>query len=112
MHGPPKWLCRNSRHHTGAAPDSGPTHPPTKEEHIMTTQPVVFIHGLWIHSSAWEPWATLYRREGFEPIVAGWPGDGATVEETRRDNDRVGGYGVGEGGAHYAALIDGLSALP
>jgi pimeloyl-ACP methyl ester carboxylesterase len=78
----------------------------------MTTQPVVFIHGLWIHSSAWEPWATLYRREGFEPIVAGWPGDGATVEETRRDNDRVGGYGVAEVVAHYAALIDGLSARP
>lgn len=47
----------------------------------MSGQPVVFINGLWIHSSAWEPWATLYRREGYEPILAGWPGDGPTVDD-------------------------------
>ena len=23
--------------------------------------PVVFIHGLWIHSDAWQPWIELYR---------------------------------------------------
>jgi pimeloyl-ACP methyl ester carboxylesterase len=78
----------------------------------MSAQPVVFIHGLWIHSSAWEPWASLYRREGFEPIVAGWPGDGATVADTRREGGRVGGYGVADVVAHYADLIDALPACP
>jgi pimeloyl-ACP methyl ester carboxylesterase len=78
----------------------------------MTAQPVVFIHGLWIHSSAWEPWATLYRREGYDPIIAGWPGDGATVEETRRNGTRVAGYGVGDVVAHYTNLISRLPVLP
>lgn len=78
----------------------------------MSAQPVVFIHGLWIHSSAWEPWAALYRREGYEPIVAGWPGDGPTVEVTRRNSRGVGGYGVADVVAHYAELISGLPARP
>ena len=50
----------------------------------MSGQPVVFIHGLWIHSAAWEPWLPLYRRAGYEPVVAGWPGDSDTPEATRR----------------------------
>jgi alpha-beta hydrolase superfamily lysophospholipase len=78
----------------------------------MSAQPVVFIHGLWIHSSAWEPWAERYRREGYEPIVAGWPGDGPTVEATRREGRLVGGHGVADVVAHYAKLIRGLPARP
>lgn len=77
----------------------------------MSAQPILFIHGLWLHSSSWEPWADLYRREGYEPVVAGWPGDGPTAEATRRDG-RVGGYGVADVVAHYADLIDGMAARP
>lgn len=78
----------------------------------MSRQPVVFIHGLWIHSSAWEPWAALYRREQYEPVIAGWPGDGETVEDTRRNADRVAGHGVADVVQHYANLIAGLPELP
>jgi hypothetical protein len=35
----------------------------------MTTTAVLFIHGLWIHSSAWEPWVARYA----DP----WPGSAA-----------------------------------
>ncbi|WP_052238393.1 alpha/beta hydrolase [Mycolicibacterium setense] len=77
----------------------------------MSGQPVVFIHGLWIHSSAWEPWAALYRREGYEPILAGWPGDGPSVEATRA-TQRVGGYGVGDVVSNYSKLIAGLPTRP
>jgi pimeloyl-ACP methyl ester carboxylesterase len=78
----------------------------------MARQPVLFVHGLWIHASAWDPWAALYQREGYEPVVAGWPGDGSTVEATRRHGDRVGGYGVADIVAHYARLIDALPMRP
>ena len=78
----------------------------------MSNQPVVFIHGLWLHSSTWEPWATLYGREGYNPIIAGWPGDAATVGETRRDGDRVGGYGVADVVEHYRKLIASLPVRP
>lgn len=78
----------------------------------MPRQPVVFIHGLWIHSSAWGPWASLYRREQYDPVVIGWPGEADTVEVTRRDAARVGGHGVGEVVEHYARLIAGLPERP
>lgn len=78
----------------------------------MTAHPVVFIHGLWIHSSAWEPWATLYRREGYSPLIAGWPGVSSTVEATRRNSNQVAGYGVDEVVEHYTKLIASLPARP
>ncbi|MBO0678901.1 alpha/beta hydrolase [Mycolicibacterium sp. S2-37] len=78
----------------------------------MSTPPVVFIHGLWIHASAWEPWAALYRGEGYDPVVAGWPGDSDTVDATRRNGDRVGGYGVADVVEHYRNLIASLPVRP
>ena len=29
------------------------------------TNPVIFIHGLWIHSAAWEPWIELFESRGY-----------------------------------------------
>lgn len=78
----------------------------------MPKQPVLFIHGLWIHSSAWESWATLFRREQYDPLIAGWPGTAATVETTRRNADRVGGPGIADVVAHYAKLINDLPMQP
>jgi non-heme chloroperoxidase len=78
----------------------------------MHGQPVLFIHGLWIHSSAWEQWAALYQREGYHPVVAGWPGDLPTVEATRLDAQRMAGHGVADVVAHYADLIGGLPTRP
>lgn len=40
--------------------------------------PVVFIHGLWIHSDAWQPWVELYRAAGYDAVAPGWPGDSAS----------------------------------
>jgi alpha-beta hydrolase superfamily lysophospholipase len=45
--------------------------------------PVVFIHGLWLHSSSWQPWVDLFNRSGYDASALDWPGDGATVEEAR-----------------------------
>jgi non-heme chloroperoxidase len=56
--------------------------------------PVLFIHGLWIHSDAWEPWVRLFRQAGYDPFVAGWPGDQATPAQTRADAAGLGGVGI------------------
>jgi alpha-beta hydrolase superfamily lysophospholipase len=50
--------------------------------------PVVFIHGLWIHSTAWQPWVELYRSAGYDATAPGWPGDSDSVQQTRRSGDR------------------------
>lgn len=52
----------------------------------MTTQtPVLFIHGLWLHSTSWQPWIGLFREAGYDPSAPGWPGDPDTVEEARQN---------------------------
>ena len=30
--------------------------------------PVVFVHGLWLHASSWNPWLELFRDAGYEPV--------------------------------------------
>lgn len=78
----------------------------------MSAQPVVFIHGLWVHSAAWEPWLPVYRRAGYDPIAPGWPGDADTVEATRRDPTQVAGYGLADITEHYAKVIADLPDRP
>ena len=41
----------------------------------MATQqgtPVVFIHGLWLHASSWQPWLELFEQAGYAPIAPEW----------------------------------------
>ena len=79
----------------------------------MTNQtPVIFIHGLWLHASSWQPWATLFAQEGYQPLAPGWPGDSATVAESRDNPESVADYGVDDVVDHYAAIIAELPARP
>lgn len=73
-----------------------------------TSIPVVFIHGLWLHATSWSPWVDLFRANGYTPVAPAWPGDSATVDETRSASDRVAGYVVDA----YARAIDGLGQKP
>ena len=73
---------------------------------------VVFIHGLWLHATSWQPWLELFRTEGYEPVAPGWPGDPATVEEARAHADALADHGIDEVVEHYAALIGQLPEKP
>src|SRR5271165_97880 len=70
--------------------------------------PVVFVHGLWLHSTSWGPWEEFFREAGYEPVAPGWPGDSATVEENRRDPAKVAGYGIDDVVEHYAQITGSL----
>ncbi len=74
--------------------------------------PVVFIHGLWLHASSWDPWVDLFTAEGYAPVAPGWPGDPETVELARANPDRIAGYGIEEVTTYYAGIIDKLPARP
>ena len=65
----------------------------------MPGTPVVFIHGLWIHSSAWAPWIELFAERGYSPTAPGWPGDADTVAETRAAADALDDAVHGSAGA-------------
>jgi pimeloyl-ACP methyl ester carboxylesterase len=68
--------------------------------------PVIFIHGLWIHASAWQPWMDLFTERGYAVSAPGWPGDGETVAATRDNADALNEVGISHIVNHYAALID------
>ena len=67
--------------------------------------PVIFIHGLWIHSTAWQPWRELFESRGYATSAPGWPGDSDTVAETRANPDAMNGLGIDDLVQHYADHI-------
>jgi pimeloyl-ACP methyl ester carboxylesterase len=73
----------------------------------MTTKPnpVVFIHGLWIHASAWQPWMDLFAERGYAASAPGWPGDADTVAATRDNADALNEVGIAQVVDHYANLM-------
>jgi pimeloyl-ACP methyl ester carboxylesterase len=74
--------------------------------------PVVFVHGLWLHSDSWGAWVDLFREAGYEPSALGWPGDSDSVKETRDNAEAVAGKGINEVVDHYAQAISALPSKP
>lgn len=75
-------------------------------------RPVVFIHGLWLHTSSWGPWVERFAREGYRPLAPGWPGVADTVAAAREAPDEIADHGIDDVVAHYAAVIAGLDRPP
>ena len=71
----------------------------------MAKRSIVFIHGLWIHSSSWQPWMDFFNQQGYETINPGWPGDAASVAECRNNPQAIANRGVTEIADSYAAII-------
>jgi len=79
----------------------------------MTHQiPVVFIHGLWLHTSSWARWVELFRDRGYAPVAPGWPGVPDTVAEARANPDSIAGQGITDVTQHYAEIIQELPEKP
>lgn len=78
----------------------------------MADTPVLFVHGLWLHSSSWDPWAELFSAEGYTPVAPGWPGTSDSIEEVRTQPSRVAGKGIDDVVEHYAQVIGGLQTKP
>jgi non-heme chloroperoxidase len=80
----------------------------------MTTArvPVVFVHGLWLHSTSWQPWAERFREAGFEPVLPEWPGVPDTVAEARANPGTQAGVGIDEVIDHHARIVADLPESP
>lgn len=78
----------------------------------MTAIPVVFVHGLWLHASSWQPWLELFACAGYEPVAPLWPGEHETVAATRADPGSLGARGIDDVAEHLAGVIAALPAPP
>ena len=74
--------------------------------------PVLFIHGLWLHASSWAPWVDLFRNAGYEPVAPGWPGESATVAQSRANHDRVANKGLNELFSFFTSIAYELPSQP
>ena len=74
--------------------------------------PVVFVHGLWMLASSWQPWRTFFEENGYATIAPGWPDDPATVDEARANPRVFAGKSVGQVTSHMAEAIAALQRKP
>src|SRR3954451_11382649 len=77
-----------------------------------TGVPVVFIHGLWLHSTSWQPWADVFRDAGYDPVIPEWPGVPETVAEARAHPESQAGVGIDEVIEHHAEVVAALPQPP
>ena len=74
--------------------------------------PMVFIHGLWLHASSWEPWESMFAQAGYQVLSPGWPGDQETVDLARANPESVADKGIDDVVEHFASILGGLDASP
>jgi alpha-beta hydrolase superfamily lysophospholipase len=74
--------------------------------------PVVFIHGLWLHATSWQPWVDLFASAGYRPSAPGWPHEPPTVAEAREHPEAVADLTIDDVTQHYADLIAQLDEPP
>jgi non-heme chloroperoxidase len=78
----------------------------------MKKRTIVFIHGLWIHSSAWKPWMDFFDQHGYATLNPAWPGDGETVAASRENPQAIANRGVTEVADSFTKIIATLDEPP
>jgi len=73
---------------------------------------VVFIHGLWISHTAWQPWIEHFAAQGHHAIAPAWPGEFDTAEATRLHAADQAGFGIDELTEHFAELVEQFDTPP
>lgn len=78
----------------------------------MKANPVLFIHGLWLHPHSWTAWVERFTHAGYTASAPGWPGVRETVDESRQHPEEIADHGIDDVVGHYLAIIEHLPAPP
>jgi non-heme chloroperoxidase len=78
----------------------------------LRARPVVFVHGLWLLASSWDPWREIFEENGFVTLAPSWPDDPDTVEQARRDPAVFARKRVKQVTDHFADVIRRLRVAP
>lgn len=74
--------------------------------------PVVFIHGLWLLASSWDPWKALFEEAGFATVAPQWPDDPVSVAEANAHPGTFAHKSVGQIANHMDEVIRALTVKP
>src|SRR5438046_7744220 len=72
----------------------------------------MLIHGAWLSSRSWDPFAEYFRDRGYDVSAPEWPRKQGDVEELREATDAIEGLGLTEIVDHYEAQIRALDQEP
>jgi len=83
-------------------------------EHANATKatPVVFIHGLWLLPSSWDPWVALFEEAGYAALTPDWPDDPDTVEQARANPQMLAKKTLKQVADHTTTIIKALDKKP
>lgn len=73
---------------------------------------VVFIHGLWVSHTAWQPWIDRFAEQGYTAIAPAWPGEQPSVEATRENAVAQAGFGIDELTEYFAKILEQFETTP
>jgi pimeloyl-ACP methyl ester carboxylesterase len=74
--------------------------------------PLVFIHGLWLLASSWDPWRGFFEQRGWITLAPSWPDDPETVGEARRHPEAFAGKRLKQITDHFAEVVARLRITP
>ena len=72
----------------------------------------MLIHGAWLSSRSWDPFAEYFRERGYDVSAPEWPRKQGDVEELREATEAIEGLGLTEIVDHYEAQIRALDREP
>ena len=73
---------------------------------------IVFIHGLWVSYTSWQPWIDHFAVSGYKAIAPRWPGEADTAAMSRQNPDSQAGFGLDQITDHFAAVIEQFDTPP
>ncbi len=74
--------------------------------------PVVFVHGLYLLASSWDPWRQLFEMNGYTTVAPGWPDEPSTVDEARKEPEVFAHKMVERVTDHYVEVMSKLERRP
>src|SRR5207302_8205865 len=72
------------------------------------SQPVVFVHGLWLLASSWDRWRALFEEQGYTTLAPVWPDEPDTIEAANRDPEVFAHKRIKQVTQHYVDAIGQL----
>lgn len=75
-------------------------------------QPVVFVHGLWLLASSWNPWRAFFEERGYITLAPGWPDDPETVVNAKDDPETFANKRITQIVDHFSHVISQLKKKP
>ena len=77
-----------------------------------TKTPILFIHGLWLLPSSWDPWAAYFEEAGYVALTPDWPDDPETVEGARAEPEVLANKTLGQVADHTTEIVKALDKKP